>query len=106
MMAVWHGHYTAAETLLKMGNALVDAENEVAIFPLSPVLTTVPSQSGRTGLCLAAVKHPQLVKLCVTHGANVNHQDSEVCNNQNSKCTSHATRAVIFEGLNFHGLGS
>ena len=43
MMAVWHGHYTAAETLLKMGNAQVDAENEVAIFPLSPVLTTVPS---------------------------------------------------------------
>ena len=33
MMAVWHGHYTAAETLLKMGNALVDAENEVTIFP-------------------------------------------------------------------------
>ena len=35
MMAVWHGHYTAAETLLKMGNAQVDAENEVAIFPLA-----------------------------------------------------------------------
>ena len=43
MMAVWHGHYTAAETLLKMGNALVDAENEVAIILLSPVLTSVPS---------------------------------------------------------------
>ena len=39
MMAVWHGHYTAAETLLKMGNAMVDAENEVTIFPLSlPVI--------------------------------------------------------------------
>lgn len=33
MMAVWHGHYTAAETLLKMGNAQVDAENEVDILP-------------------------------------------------------------------------
>lgn len=32
MMAVWHGHYTAAETLLKMGSALVDAENEVELF--------------------------------------------------------------------------
>ncbi|XP_065918988.1 ankyrin repeat domain-containing protein 29-like [Dysidea avara] len=61
MMAVWHGHYTAAETLLKMGNAVVDAENE----------------SGRTALCLAAVKHPQLVKLCVNNGANVNLQDAE-----------------------------
>jgi len=29
MMAVWHGHYTAAETLLKMGNAVVDVMNEV-----------------------------------------------------------------------------
>ena len=35
MMAVWHGHYTAAETLLKMGSALVDAENEVEMFYLS-----------------------------------------------------------------------
>jgi len=35
-------------------------------------------QSGRTALCLAAVKHPQLVKLCVNNGANVNLQDAEV----------------------------
>ena len=34
MMAVWHGHYTAAETLLKMGSALVDAENEVEMLSL------------------------------------------------------------------------
>ena len=81
MMAVWHGHYTAAETLLKMGSALVDAENEVDIFAyLFCLLTIMLSQCGRTALSLAAVKHPQLVKLCVTHGANVNHQDSEVCN--------------------------
>ena len=82
MMAVWHGHYTAAETLLKMGSALVDAENEVEHFHFSPVILTIMLlQCGRTALCLAAVKHPQLVKLCVTHGANVNHQDTEVCNN-------------------------
>ena len=46
MMAVWHGHYTAAETLLKMGNALVDAENEVDIllvpFPLSRFIVVWP----------------------------------------------------------------
>jgi len=46
MMAVWHGHYTAAETLLKMGNALVDAENEVDIllvpFPLSHFIVVWP----------------------------------------------------------------
>jgi len=43
-MAVWHGHYTAAETLLKMGNAVVDAENEVGtvlMLILSPEYTNM-----------------------------------------------------------------
>ena len=43
MMAVWHGHYTAAETLLKMGNAVVDAENEVETVTV-PIQTSVSQQ--------------------------------------------------------------
>ena len=37
-----------------------------------------PLFTERTAFCLAAVKHPQLVKLCVSNGTNVNLHDAEV----------------------------